>query len=133
MDYKNFISEEITEKFLFKKILSKYLNEKHSKLIFDDSNIEGFPDAYYRNGKHIFLFEIKDAYFPVDAINSYSYKEICDAIDLKYNSTSKGTGQIIKQLKRLVTSPFEEKSYDELKLKTRNLIIYPIIIYTDNF
>lgn len=129
-DFKNFIAQEITEKYLFRKILSNFLNKEFSILNFDSSDREdGFPDAYYRDGKYIFLFEIKDAYFPSKAINSYNFQEICNAIDLKYNTKSKGTGQILKQLKRLSVKPFEEKEYKELKLKTRNLVIYPVLIY----
>ncbi len=132
-DFKNFLGQEVTEDHIFKKVLSHYLNKKHSILKFDDYKNDGFPDAYYRFGKFIFLFEIKDAYFPAKAINSLDYEKIKSAIDTKYNTKSKGTGQIVKQLKKLMDKPFEDKSYKELKLKQRNLIIYPIIIYTDNF
>lgn len=130
-NFKNYIAQEITEKKLFRKIIPKYLNLKKSILKFDNDKNQGFPDAYYRKGKYIYLFEIKDAYFPAKTISNYSHKEIKEAIDLKFNNKSKGTGQIIKQLKKLKLEPFEEKKYNELKLKTTNLVIYPIIIYTD--
>jgi len=132
-DFKNFVAQEITEKHIFKKTLSYYLDKKYAVLNFDESNDNGFPDAYYRIGNYIFLFEIKDAYFPSKVINSLDYDEIKGAIDTKYNTDRKGTGQIVKQLKALAVAPFEEKSYQQLKIKPRNLTIYPVIIYTDNF
>jgi hypothetical protein len=131
-NYKNLIANEITEKNLFEKILPKYLNGKNNILKFDDNVKQGFPDAYFRNGKYIFLFEIKDAYFSAAAVNSYSHIKIKEELDKKYNTTKKGTGQIIKHLEKLKQEPFENKSYRELKIKTRNLIIYPIIIYTSS-
>ena len=132
-DFKNFVAQEITEKYLFQTTLRHYLNKNYSILNFDGAKDKGHPDAYYRIGKYIFLFEIKDAFFPSKAISSNDYEVICQAIDEKYNNKRKGTGQIIKQLNHLTKSPFESKSYQELNLKTRNLIIYPIVIYTDNF
>jgi hypothetical protein len=131
-NYKNLIANQVTEKSLFEKILPKYLKGKNTILKFDDNITQGFPDAYFRSGKYIFLFEIKDAYFSAAAVNSYSHIKIKEEIDKKYNTKKKGTGQIIKHLEKLTQNPFENKSYRELKIKTRNLIIYPIIIYTSS-
>ncbi|ARV13842.1 hypothetical protein [Polaribacter sp. SA4-12] len=131
-NYKNLIANKVTEKSLFEKILPKYLKGKNTILKFDDDIVQGFPDAYFRNGKYIFLFEIKDAYFSAAAVNSYSHIKIKEELDKKYNTTKKGTGQIIKHLEKLKQEPFENKTYRELKIKTRNLVIYPIIIYTSS-
>lgn len=130
-DFKNFVANEITERFLFRKILKYLLNDKYSKLEFDNDKEDGFPDAYYRKGKYIYIFEIKDAYFPSASIDSYNYERIKESIDQKYNSNKKGTAQLINSIKYLSKKPFEQKSYLDLKLKQRNLIIYPIMIYTD--
>lgn len=131
-DYKNLIAKKVTEKILFKKILPKYLKGKNTVLKFDDNIIQGFPDAYFRRGKYIFLFEIKDAYFSAATVNSYSHLKIKEEIDKKYNAKNKGTGQLIKHLEKLIHHPFEKKSYKELNIKIKNLVIYPIIIYTSS-
>jgi hypothetical protein len=91
--------------------------------------------AYVRSyqGNNIILFEIKDSFFPSNSIKSSTYIDIKNAIDEKYNNTKKGTGQIVKQIKRLKDKSFEEKNYTDLKLKARNFNVYPIIIYTDKF
>jgi len=131
VNFKNYIAYEVTEKKLFRKIIEKYLVKNKSVLKFDDENIEGFPDAYYRYGKYIFVFEIKDAYFPANTISTYSHEKIKEVIDLKYNSESKGTSQLIKVLKKLKNKPLENKDYSQLKIKSKNLVIYPIMIFTD--
>ncbi|MBO6881781.1 hypothetical protein [Winogradskyella sp.] len=132
-DFKNFIGSEITEQYFFKKLIKKVLHDKHGVLKFDEDQKSGYPDAYFRKGKYIYLFEIKDSYFPVDAVNSDSVKEITKAIDKKYNTEKKGIGQLIKHIKNLTEKPYENSTYKELNLKKRNLVIYPIMIYTDSF
>ncbi len=133
IDFKKYISEKLTEHFLFRKLVTQCFQKKHMVSLFDDSSKNGLPDAYVRDGKHIFLFEIKDAAFPVSSSNSFSFNSIRSSIDQKYNNDKKGTGQIIKQLELLKNGTFEAKKFEELKLKRRNLRIYPVMIYTDNF
>lgn len=133
LDFKKFISKEVIERYLFKKLIENCFKKKHLTLLFDDEKNKGFPDAYVRDGKYIYLIEIKDAFFPASSVNSLSYYEIKKTIDQKYNSEKKGTGQIVKQIEKLKTSSLESKTFDQLKLKRRNLRIYPIMIYTDNF
>jgi len=130
-NFKNYIANEITDKKLFRKLIPEFLNVKYSVLKFDDQKVQGFPDCYWRHGKYIFLFEIKDAFFPAKITESYSYGQIKEVLDKKYNTDSKGTGQIIKHLLKLKSRLFEDKNLEELKLKQRNLVIYPIIVYTD--
>ncbi len=131
LDFKRYISEDVIEKHLFKRILNKCFSKCNLVLHFDEQKSSGHPDAYARWGKHIFLFEIKDAFFPAKPINSYNYHQIKEAIDEKYNNHKKGTGQLIKQIKHLIKSPFENKSYERLRLKKRNIVVHPVIIYTD--
>lgn len=131
-DYFNFIAKDLTEKTLFRKLIENILGGKKGVLLFDDKEDDKiFPDAYFRSGKHIFIIEIKDSLFSSSSIDSYDYKKIKETIDIKYNSNSKGTGQIVKQLGLLALNPFEKASYKKLGLKQKNLVIYPIMIYTD--
>ncbi|SFH04942.1 hypothetical protein [Pontibacter chinhatensis] len=131
--FKKFISEYSIENYLFKRLISSIFKGTYSTPYFSDQAGQGLPDAYIRVGKRIFIFEIKDAFFPTQAVESYNYDQIVSKIDEKYNTDKKGTGQLIKHFLRLREKPFEPSSYSKLKLKTRNLVIYPIIIYTDTF
>jgi hypothetical protein len=129
-NFKQYVSEEVTEGILFKKLLRASLQKKHSVLLFDEKTTPGFPDAYYRDVGDVILFEIKDAFFPANAINTTSFQAIKDAIDAKYNQDNKGTGQLISQLQHILNTPFEKiKGYKH----SRNLTIYPVMIYTDHF
>lgn len=131
ISFKTFVSEKSIEKYLFRKLVKSCFKSKYSKIQFDKEGLQGHPDAYVRTGNKIFLFELKDAYFPSRVIDSQDYDKIKEEIDKKYNNNKKGTGQIIKQMQSLRIRPFEEHSYEELRLKPKNFIIYPILIYTD--
>ena len=126
--FKKFIAEQVTEKYLFQSLAKACWNKKHTPLLFDDDKVQGFPDAYYRDGNKLFLFEIKDVFFPSGAVNSFSYERIKEVIDTKLNSPEKGTGQLIKQLNALTRQPFEQpQRYKSIS----KLEVYPIIVYTD--
>jgi hypothetical protein len=131
--FKKYIAEFSIEKYLFKKLIEGIFKGKHTVVRLDNNATQGFPDAYVRIGKRIFIFEVKDAFFPSDAVESYDYELIRSKLDEKYNSRKKGTGQILKHIQHLQTEPFEDNSYSDLKLKTRNIVIYPILIFTDTF
>ncbi len=131
-DFKQFVGSEITEKFLFRRILRRCFNKKHVVLLLDEHGKEGVPDAYVRDGNSIFLFELKDAYFSSKSINSLSYQTIKESIDTKYNNDRKGVGQLVKHLKTLRDMGYEKESFETLGIKRRNLRIYPIIVFTDH-
>jgi hypothetical protein len=121
---------KMVERHLFANLIRGIFEKDHAIIRFDEK-IDNHPDAYVRIGKRIFLFEIKDALFPANAIDSENFEMIKSVIDEKYNCKNKGTGQIISQLQHLKSQSFEEKSYEELNLKPKNMIVYPIILYTD--
>lgn len=129
-NFKKFIGNAITEKFLFQRILNNILDKKHCKLNLPTTDNKGEPDGYFRQNSSIVLFEIKDAFFPASAIKSSTYQDIKNAIDLKYNNKKKGIAQIIKQIQKLSQSPFYFDDYKG-KIKTKNLQLYPVMIYTD--
>ncbi|MEQ8925572.1 MAG: hypothetical protein RLO81_07135 [Fulvivirga sp.] len=131
LSFKQYIGSNFIENYIFRKVISSIFKKRHAIVRFDDSNNDGFPDAYVRVGNRIFLFEIKDALFPSKGIESNDYSIIKNKIDEKYNSKRKGISQLIKQIRNLESNSFEDKSFNDLNIKKRNLIIYPIIIYTD--
>lgn len=132
-DFKNFIALEVSEKILFQKTCKGLFFEKKPILhFFDDRKDKGFPDAYYRKGNKIILFEFKDAFMSGVAIDSQSYENISAEIDKKYNTDSKGTGQIINYIKNIDSIAFKDDGFSEMRRK-ESLIIYPAIIYTDKF
>jgi hypothetical protein len=129
-DFKRFVGKEVTEGYVFKKLLKGIFRDPHSVLQFDETDEEGLPDCYYRKGNKVILFELKDALFSAEAINSYSYEKIREEIDRKYNTNRKGAGQLIKQLRYLSQQSFEKPQRYKYP---RNLTIYPVMIYNDIF
>ena len=127
--FKQYVSENITESVIFKKSLTSIFYKKYCVLSFNKSISQGFPDCYFRSGNKVALIKLKDASFSFSALSSNSFEKIKEEIDIKVNKNDKGTGQIIKQIKHLVSDSFENpKNYSH----TRNFIIYPILIYTDD-
>lgn len=131
VDFKKYVSEQIVEKALLKKVLHAVFSGRGNVLLFDNGNTPGFPDAYVRTGKYIFLFEIKDSLFSAGVLENPSYSSIKGEIDKKFNTNKKGVGQLFKHIHHLEKEGFETQSFEELNLKRRNLVIYPIIVYTD--
>lgn len=132
--FKRFTSIEITEKQTLKKIV-KSIFTKTSFVAFDEG--KGGPDSYVRIGKYIFIFEIKDAYFASKAVLSKEHQAIKEEIDKKYNTKkigdkkNKGVWQLLNSIKQCKADSLEEKTFKEQGLKHRNLVIYPVLIYTD--
>lgn len=132
-EFKSFIGIELTEKYIFQKIIKSVFNEKHNIVLFDDKGRNKLPDSYIRIGNKIFIIELKDVFFPSKAIESIDYETIKNVIDEKFNSNKKGIGQIIKHLEFLKTNEFDEDNVSKQKIKKRNITIYPILIFTDDF
>ena len=134
LKFKDYTSLEVIEKTLLKNIVLSLFDKKHGDVKFDDSNKEGFPDAYVRVGKRIFLFEIKDSFFKSEAIFSRDYKTIKEEIDKKYNSQNpkpRGVFQLLNSISRLNDGQLDTAIFHDIGIKQRNTIIYPILIFTD--
>lgn len=131
LKFKSFVSHKIVEQVLFRRILLSIFSRRGDVVIFDKEKVSGFPDAYVRSGKNIYLFEIKDALFSANILQEPSYVSITEEIDRKFNNERKGIGQLCKHIDFLRQKTFEKKSFEELGIKRRNLVIYPIIVYTD--
>jgi hypothetical protein len=122
--------EEISENIILKNFLKDILCEKYSIVKFDD-NLKpelAQPDCYYRKSNKIFIFELKDSLLSEKTMAQGDIHLIKNEIDKKFNSKSKGTGQIIKQLTAILNNKIESSSSI---IKTKNIEIYPTIIYTD--
>jgi hypothetical protein len=129
--FKKYVSQRIVEQVLLRRVLQAVFKGRGNIILFDDEKSPGFPDAYVRVGKHIYLFEIKDSLFSADVLQNPSYASIKEEIDKKFNTDKKGIGQLYKHIRHLEKGAFESQSFEELNLKRRNLVIYPLIVYTD--
>ncbi len=128
LKFKNFIAENSTEGYLFRKLIKSIFHRKHDVVLFDERTGQGVPDAYVRIGSNILLFELKDAFSNAKTIESNDYEVIKNNIDQKFNSEKKGTGQLLKHITSL-----KELGFENQEINSKKLTIYPILLYTNNF
>lgn len=126
-----------TERILFKSLIENTFKGKYNKIIFDEIDRDGMPDCYVRIGKYIFLIELKDNLMAANIIENRSYTDIKKDLDKKFisneNGKPKGIGQLINNIYKLNNAPFEFDKYEiENKVKTRNLVVIPVMVYTDH-
>jgi hypothetical protein len=132
-DFRSYIAEYFTEKYLFKKLIEVIFKQTYYKVIFDDEKTDSFPDAVVLYKNNMLIFEIKDASIHHDIFKSRNYQDIKETLENKYGNTSKGTGQITKFLSKMYDNKYVNyfnKHNIEIDLKKLN--IYPVIIYTES-
>jgi hypothetical protein len=129
-DFKSHIATEVSEKIVFKGILTKMFQKKHVRIYFDDEGKEQYPDCYIRCGKKIFLIEFKDYLFPGKLIEDHSFEKIKEHIDTKFvknqKGKNKGINQIIAQIKILMGEKFDFDPFTE-----KNITVYPTLVHTN--
>ncbi len=134
--FKSFIGNNISEKTIFQKITTRTLKRKHSVLKFDDEEIAGAPDLYFRNNKDIFLFEFKDYLISSEVINNSEFQQFKNEIDKKFIRSDevkiKGVLQLTEQIKKVAASLFDFDDYTT-KFKQSSMTIYPIIVVTNPY
>ncbi len=133
--FKSTLSYDISEKIIFRKAINIAFDNKRFKIVFPD--MAGIVDAYVRDGKNVYLIEFKDASFGLSLVDTRNYTKFIENISRTFIQNEKGSPKGIKQLitsiKSLFERPFDFDRFDLKSIKTRNLIIYPIIIYTDSY
>ncbi|MCL1680631.1 hypothetical protein M2T92_16450 [Elizabethkingia miricola] len=135
-NYKSNISNLISEKILFRKVIEKSFNSKGVFIKFDDQEIDGFSDCYLRYNNSVLLFEFKDNAIGEDFIENDSYQYVKSYIDERFiGSKKKGKPKGISQLVNSINYLNENiESIDPLllnKYKQRSVDIYPIIVVSD--
>jgi len=84
-------------------------------------------DFYIRIKNHVFFFEFKDVLFPINE----TYEDIKNTIDTKLGS-NKGVKQIIRQIKNFEKDHTIYDDFEKEGISKEQIIIYPILVYTDN-
>ncbi|MES2654694.1 MAG: hypothetical protein V4620_03845 [Bacteroidota bacterium] len=131
-NFKSKYSDKIVEKIIFKNVMTYLLCGKKNLLHFEES--QGEPDLYYRNKNNVILFEFKDVSFASSTIDSSTYEAIRDEIEKKIclysdkkGEKSKGVGQMIKFIEKIVNSQYNFDSFENMSKWT----IHPVIVITD--
>lgn len=123
------------EKSLMKSVF-QYIFKDADSLIFDEKQSIGIEDCYVRIGRKIFLFEFKDTLFPEDAIESFDFDTIKGKIDEGMILSKKGRKKALMQLCDNISNVFggyyKYNDWGNIRLNSKSLEIYPIILYTDD-
>ena len=133
--FRSIYGDEFSEVGLFYKTLD-YTFEKSGYTLIPGNKlkpilVDGEPDYYIRDKSKIYLFEYKDVILNSKVKHSYNYESIKEEIFTKMvenqKGSSKGVSQLVNIIKRLLTGGFEKVD----RIDLANLIIYPIIVFTD--
>ncbi|NOS90298.1 MAG: hypothetical protein HOP30_00095 [Cyclobacteriaceae bacterium] len=133
--FKSIYGEELSEKGLFYSIMESTF-EKNDYIKIDGNTLkrtlkDGEPDFYIRDKNKIYLFEYKDVIINAQTKHSYDFKVIYTELLKKFvanrDGDAKGVTQLVNSIKKIQNGEFN--AVDEIDKD--NVIIYPIIIFTD--
>lgn len=133
IDFRKLITKEVSEDIIFHRILKEVLSKKHAITVFDEAQAQGLPDCYHREGKYVMFFEFKDVLMPANVIGSCDYITIKSDVDTKFvesGNKKKGIRQIIQQIVKMNEGESFGDDFDKKGIKKRNIVIYPIIVFT---
>lgn len=134
-NFKSIQSFAISEKILFRKAIRLLFDRRRFTTVFPEN--DNIVDGYVRDGKYIYLFEFKDSSLALSAIDSRNYNEFENNLKRNFVESDrgkpKGVNQVLNTIKQIVNAPFDFDNFNKKGIKTRNVVIYPIIIYTDSY
>ena len=128
--YMSQIGKEFGESILLKKIVHKMLRGQSRYTYLGDEKVRTY-DLYCRIDRHVFLIEFKNIMLP----KKKDYDEIKDTIDsrlIKSGNDKKGVLQLIDQVEKFRDDPEGFEPFKSMGINPNRLVIYPIIVYTDN-
>ncbi len=133
LDFKSQVGKRVSEQRFFAGLMKLLFQRKHEVLQLDESS-KG-SDAYARRGKYLYFIEMKDADFGEKVLREASYAGIRREVEQKFvgddgpDASEKGVRQLVRNINEAFLKPeFEPRVKG---FKDRNLLVYPIIVYTD--
>lgn len=138
-DFLATFSKDISEDILFRKTIEACFKNRFNEILFNRFPEKCPADCYLRYNQYIFLFEFKNNSFSSKSLDAGSFDSIKEEIDRKMNFTynwedntkNKGVAQIINQIKQLHESFESQNKLSRDKIKFRNMVIIPIVVYSD--
>lgn len=121
---------EFSEKYILHRVLKEYFGNRYFQRNGDelDTEFNGAPDYYVRNGKRIFLFESKDILINAKVKQSSDFKVIENELSIKLYQNEKGKPkavlQIINNVRKILSKTLEFDS----GFNPKNIIIHPIVV-----
>lgn len=136
-DFKSMYSDLFSEKTMFYEVIDYcFKNNRNIVKVNGSLHQYEYSDYYIRDGKYIYLFEFKDVIINDNTKFSINYEKIKEGIEkslVRDNGQNKGISQLANIIEKLNFEPFEFDDYIKKGIKNRNITIYPIIVYTEEF
>lgn len=136
-DFFQSYTTEFSERYLFYGVMQTMLSAvKYIKLSGEQCKssckVDGEPDFYVRNGKHVFLFEFKDVMLNKEVKVSQRYDDIKRVLENKFVHKSESdkkaaVEQLAHNIKRVLNGVCD---WDD-RLDCDKVIIYPILVVGD--
>jgi hypothetical protein len=132
-DFKSILGIQFSEKVFFKNLLRRIYPENTDDVVLlcSDEKPDYDFDFYIRINNKILLIEFKDYLMP-DLVKYGKSDKVIDYFHSRFVSNEnkkKGISQLLYQIKKIDTNI---KVYEDLNINKERLMIFPIIIYTDN-
>lgn len=127
---------EFSENHLFYKIMENCFSKNKYNLISGEKLKPFFigggePDFYIRDKSKIYLFEFKNVFLNSNVKHSFEYDIVKNSLIEKFVKNKKGDKKGISQLIDVIHKIDCGKFSEIDNFENKNLIIYPIIIFTD--
>ncbi|MFZ1320006.1 MAG: hypothetical protein WAT71_00470 [Ignavibacteria bacterium] len=135
-DFKSYCSLNFIEKYLLKRVIEKIFEKKQVDVKNTGDNFKKkdkynkeYSDYYLRDRKKLLLFECKDYIMKSEVKYSFDFEEIKADINKKFINKV-GVDQLINTIDSISKNqiPFDKMDSHEIN----NLVIFPILIYTDH-
>lgn len=133
--YKSIIGQEFSEKDLFESLIRELYKNDSKAVMFSEDVIKDWNfDFYIRYDNKILLFEFKDVTIREEVKNSSGdriWEELKKKLVKNEKGRQKGITQLTSLISKLNTKPDWIENFIDIGMTKENLIIIPIILFTD--
>lgn len=133
------MSENVSEKIVFRKAIEKSFGRKGTFINYDTDYFRGFPDCYLRYNNSVCIFEFKDNSLSKEFIENESYEFAKSFIDERFilntahgRNKPKGISQLVKVIKSLNDKIQNADPILLNRYKKTSIEIFPILVVSES-
>jgi len=133
-EFRQFYTSNFSENYLLYEVMNYCLKNRYLHFTgyeIESMGVEGAPDYYIRNGKHVILIENKDVLIKAEVKEKPLFEEIESELKKKFFEKQHGRGVGIKQIIKNIERTLSFKNTFDTNYKPANVVIYPILVVHD--
>lgn len=121
---------QFSEQYILNKTLKKIFGNRYFQRSGQvlDTDFDGAPDYYVRNGKRIFLFESKDVLLGKEIKQTTQYNSILEKLSITFDENETGRPKAILQLKSTIKAILTSSITFDKNAPSSKAIIYPVLV-----